>query len=376
MRNIHICLIVYILSILLSQNFVEIPGGDIQYSTLSSTSCNWIDFDNDGLLDLFVGNWDGQDVFYKNTGGDNFTEMFNQVTSDGPSTSSSTCGDFDSDGFTDIFISTLNSNNRLYRNIGDFQFELITDMPDILEGNLSRGCAWVDINNDGNLDLYVANSDMNNFLYISDASGILSKITDNIIVNEGGWSVCPNFSDYDNDGDLDLFVANFYNQINFLYRNNEENGFVRVTTGSFNTDYSSSFGASWGDIDNDLDVDLFVANRFGENNIIYRNDGNSNFTKLVNSVVSTSGGNSDGSTFADLDNDGDLDLLVCNWGNQRDLLFINDGYGNFIIDTVNTICGIPSTSRGVASGDYDNDGDIDVFVSKNGHNKLFKNLRQ
>src|SRR5690606_14181918 len=103
--------------------------------------------------------------------------------------------------------------------------------------------------------------------------------TTGIIVNDGGDGVGSAWGDYDNDGDLDLFVANDNNQNNALYSNNGDGSFTKVTTGDIVNNAGRSNGSSWGDYDNDGDIDLYVTNGdqpTAQSNFLYRNDGNSN----------------------------------------------------------------------------------------------------
>ena len=144
------------------------------------------------------------------------------------------------------------------------------------------------------MDLFVANyENQNNFLYRNNGDGTFTKITTGDIVTDGGQSVGSGWGDYDNDGDLDLFVTNRWGEDNFLYSNNGDGTFTKVTTGNIVTDGSYSGGGSWGDYDNDGDLDLFVANGGGssQNNFLYANNGNSNRwinIKCVGTVSNTS----------------------------------------------------------------------------------------
>ena len=161
------------------------------------------------------------------------------------------------------------------------------------------------------------------FQKITDREDIFTAITTGPVVTSGGGSAGSSWGDYDNDGDLDLFVANSGN--NFLYTNNGGGSFTAITTGPVVTDGGISFSGSWGDYDNDGDLDLFVAN--SGNNFLYANNGDGSFTAITTGVVVTSGGTSFGSSWGDYDNDGDLDLFVANF-NQNNFLYANNGNAN------------------------------------------------
>ena len=121
--------------------------------------------------------------------------------------------------------------------------------------------------------------------------------------------------------------------VNFLYHNNGDSTFSRITTGDMATDNAQSFGASWGDYNNDGNLDLFVANRNSQNNALYRNDGGGSFTKILTGPVVTDGKYSHGGSWGDYDNDGDLDLFVANGSlglPAADRLYRNDGGDVFI----------------------------------------------
>ncbi|MCH8838987.1 MAG: CRTAC1 family protein, partial [Candidatus Marinimicrobia bacterium] len=116
-----------------------------------------------------------------------------------------------------------------------------------------------------------------NFLYANNGDGSFTAVTGGPVVTDGGISVGGSWGDYDNDGDLDLFVANDNTQRNFLYANNGDGSFTAVTTGPVVTIFTSSAGSSWGDYDNDGDLDLFVTTAgLNHNNFLYANNGNAN----------------------------------------------------------------------------------------------------
>jgi len=144
----------------------------------------------------------------------------------------------------------------------------------------SAGCAWGDYDNDGYLDLFVANLGQKNFLYHNNSDGSFTLIRDAGIGQEASYSWSGAWADFDNDGHLDLFVAN--GQPNgtgvkdFLYRNRGDGTFEKITLGSLVNDTSAGDGCAWGDYNNDGFLDLFVTNLNGQNNFLYRNSGNSN----------------------------------------------------------------------------------------------------
>ncbi len=181
-------------------------------------------------------------------------------------------------------------------------------------------------------------------------------------MNDGGNSVTCAWGDYDNDGFQDVFVANgnfTTGENNFLYRNNGDGTFIKITTGSIVSDGGNSTGASWGDFDNDGDLDLYVTNYFTENNFLYRNDGAGTFTKITTGEIVNDGGASVGSAWGDYDNDGYLDLFVSNDNNQKESLYMNNGNGTFTKITPGDLITSGGRSPGSCWGDNATDGDLD-----------------
>jgi len=121
---------------------------------------------------------------------------------------------------------------------------------------------------------------------------------------------------------LDLFVANAGNQKNFLYQNNGDESFSKITVGEIVNDRGHSHGSAWGDYDNDGDLDLFVSNDQYQNNALYANNGDGNFTAITNNLTQD-GGQSFGAAWADYDNDGDIDLFTTNHELNKNFIYQN-----------------------------------------------------
>ena len=196
-----------------------------------------------------------------------------------------------------------------------------------------------------------------------------SDVTDIAGVGCTGSSRGVAWGDYDNDGDLDLYVAN-YNEANVLYRNNGDGTFTDVTSEAGVGCISHSYGVAWGDYDNDGDLDLYVAN-YGAN-VLYRNNGDGTFTDVTSEAGVSCTGSSLGVAWGDYDNDGDLDLYVANHY-EANVLYKNNGDGTFTDVTGAAGVGCTGSSYGVAWGDYDNDGHLDLYVANNGANVLYRN---
>ncbi len=342
----------------------------------------WADFNNDNFPDIFVTNNDentGKNNFlYMNNGNGTFEKVTEgTVVNDGGSSYAATAIDIDSDENMDLFVANHNENNFLYLGNGDGTFEKVTSGPVVTGGGKSVGCSWADYNLDFNIDLFVTNRDQQNFLYLGSGGTYFTKVLTGEIVTEIANSSGCAWGDYDNDGFPDVYVANS-GTASCLYHNNSNETFTKVNEEPFLSDVSSCSGASWADVDNDGDLDLFVSTgQLGMYvNWFYKNDGDGTFTKITDSPLVNEATWSSGSAFGDYDKDGDLDLAV--GGNDgNNLLFKNDGFGNFEKVLDNAFVNDGNYTEGLAWADFDNDGDLDIFAARNnyfgGNNTFYTN---
>ncbi|MCF7920381.1 MAG: FG-GAP-like repeat-containing protein, partial [Candidatus Cloacimonetes bacterium] len=345
--------------------FTQVTTGNLVNDESFTHGVSWADYDNDGFQDLFIVNQENQyNYLYHNDGNGGFTQVTTGDIVNCPGYSEGIAwGDYDNDGNIDLFIADETQSNLLYHNNGGGNFTRITTGIVVNDGGQSYSASWADYDNDGYLDLFVANSNGNNFLYRNNGDSSFTKITEGEIVNDGasGGGV---WADYNNDGYIDLLVPNWNR--NFLYRNNGDGTFFKVTTGAIVNDVSQTYSAAWGDCNNDGFADLFVAN-WQQNNCLYLNNTDGSFTKVTEGIIVNEVSVSVGCSWGDYDNDGDLDLYVANadntvWEIEPNFLYENDGYGNFTRimsgDIVDDFC----NSWQSAWADYDNDGDLDLYV--------------
>jgi len=354
-------------------NFQIASDNTIMTNSLNQTlACAWGDYNYDGRMDLYIATGLNQpDLLYKNMGGGNFTRITNCVPLVNGHSGGVNWTDYNKDGYLDI-LSVQHGTNLLYKGLPNGDFQQVTTGPIVTDNGLHRRAVWGDYNNDKYPDLFVANGDFqNDNLYLNNKNGTFTKITTGPVVTSGGYGSGCAWGDYNNDGWLDLFVAN--SGKNFLYKNNQNGTFTKITSGAIANDEDNSFGCNWGDYDNDGDLDMFVANNYGQKNALYRNDGNDNFTRMNGEAVSTDNSSSVGSVWGDYNNDKYPDLFVANGDFQNDNLYLNNKNGTFTKITTGPVVTSGGYGSGCAWGDYNNDGWLDLFVANSGKNFLYKN---
>jgi hypothetical protein len=264
-------------------------------------SAFWVDYDNDGLLDIFVKNVDSKSLLYHNNSDGTFTDKAASAgladLLDGWVIS---FADYDRDGYMDLVISGMTC--RLLHNERDGTFRDVTEAAGIRQLFRAEGVAWGDYNNDGYLDLFftcgatgvVHPSALTPVLYRNNGDGTFTDVTASAGLGAGTNSYTALWGDFDNDGYLDLFVAalgcgNGPNA-NRLYHNNGDGTFTDVAESvglQLNDGVSPHFGASWGDYDNDGFLDLVIKDGLPDKSLkgqhrLFHNSGNSNhFLKIA-----------------------------------------------------------------------------------------------
>ncbi len=295
--------------------FERIITGPLVADTQETIVAFWIDYDNDGFLDLLVGKWDFPKTLYRNNGDGTFRRMAsNEVGDLGMHPGKNAAGaaaDYDDDGDADLVFTVAHSGpNRFYRNNGNGIFTLM-DPAIFAIGNKttsSMGLAWEDFHNRGKLDVFIVNGGVefreDDFYYRNNGDGTFTALTSNqvgsVVADASPGYGCA-AADYDNDGYIDLFVTNpgigvpGPPEANLLHRNNGDGTFSLVELGSLASDRANSTSCAWGDYDNDGAMDLFVANgawaSFGRGPqacALYRNNGNSNHWLKLNLVGTVS----------------------------------------------------------------------------------------
>jgi enediyne biosynthesis protein E4 len=396
----------------------------------------FLDYDNDGRLDIFFVNGakiddpmapgrmpDKSDrkywnrLYHQNPDG-TFTDVTEKAGLTGIPQNrygmGVAVGDFDNDGFEDIYV-TGYGGNTLYHNNGDGTFTDVTARAGVAAGGWSTSAGFFDYDNDGKLDLFVARylewsfdadrfcgehrpggrsychpdnyGGITNVLYHNNGDGTFTDVSQKAgVANPTGKSLGVAFADFDGDGWTDIYVANDSAQC-FLYRNNHDGTFtdVSLTAGvGFNEDGKTfaGMGVDFSDYDNDGLPDIIVTDLSDQRYMLYRNNGDGTFTDVTNAsgigraTLKYSGWSA---RLVDLDNDGWKDLFVAqghvmdnievtspNLKYLQPPLFLRNLRGRFSEAGAGPALKTPWAGRGAAFGDLDNDGDIDIVVANIG----------
>jgi len=396
----------------------------------TGAGCAFFDYDNDGWMDIYLVNSGKCDFFapdpplrnalYRNNRDGTFTDVTEKAGLVHSGWGQGVCiGDYDNDGFEDLFVAYF-GKNVLYHNNGDGTFTDATEKAGVA-GNGKRwnsGCAFVDYDRDGKLDLFVANyidldlatapvpesgpclykgvmvacgppglNGGKNILFHNNGDGTFSDVSQSsgILDANGTYGLGVLTGDFDNDGWPDIYVAND-STASALYQNQKNGKFkdIALEAGcalSADGKPQAGMGVSAADYDMDGNLDIVKTNFAGDTPSLYHNLGGSAFEDAT--FPAGLGRHTQylgwGCGFFDFDNDGWPDILICN-GHvypeveqlrteagyaQRKLLYRNLRNGKFedISEAVGPGISVPSASRGCAFGDFDNDGDIDFVVN-------------
>jgi TolA-binding protein len=340
------------------------------------------DYDSDGDIDLYVGSYDEATSTYKHWLFNNEMSRFKDVSEEAGlrhsgNESSASFADYDNDGFLDLYI-VKDNGNILYRNAGKGIFENVTDKS--LTGAKTGGnkAVFFDMDHDGDLDLYVTGL-KSNLMFRNNGDGTFLEMAEKMgVAAKDANSRDASFGDFDDDGDIDFFVSN-ENASNILFSNQRQGIFKDVTAESGLKSDGGSESPAVGDYNNDGFLDLFVTSVKG-NSELYRNKGNGSFELVKNSKEMFSALQKVkvyDAKFFDFDNDGYQDLVIAGEpfekGGRGLFLYHNDGKGNFE-DVSRLLPDEPKTGRQIALFDYNDDGDIDVVIAGiNGGITLLRN---
>lgn len=359
-----------------------------EYGT--SMDAVWGDYDNDGHLDLYVVKW-GCNILYHNNGNGTFTDVTEDAgVRDCGNGNAAVWVDYNDDSYPDIYIGNY------------FRYVDLWDLDD----TMVMHC-----------DFETARDAGPNVFYRNNGDGTFTDVSYELGVADSGWTLDIGCADYDNDGDMDIINANDFGQ-DKVYRNNGDGSFTDITHQAIGWDTHKGMNVDFGDYNNDGYLDLYVSNIYTqeyvrEGNQLYRNNGDGTYMDVSFETETYDGGWSWGAKFWDLDNDGDLDLMnacgyisggegeyftdlaiavtqpdfdptnAASWPTIGDKTF--SGYqpsrvwrneGSEVFTEVAAELGLNDVGdgRGLAIADYDNDGDLDVYISNQGQNAtLYRN---
>ena len=347
-----------------AEEFIDITS-DAGLSGISgSYAVSWGDFHNDGYPDLWVG---GDDVLYSNDRDGTF--------SPGPSLSgggrAGHWGDYNNDGNLDFFAS---NDIHLHLNNGDSTFTLQNNGAAGLTGPTNLGdVGWIDYNEDGLLDIWAPDGYQGNYIFHNDGdSTFTARGPDSLGLTPSSNGETTLMGDYDGDGHTDILYRSTAVQ---LWKSNGDGTFTNTTSGagiSLSGTSGGYNGTAWGDYNNDGDLDLYGGQ--GGSNKLYENNGDGTFTDVTSSAgVAGPSATTRGVSWGDYDNDGDLDLYVAHSDGANNL-FHNNGDGTFTDKAFLLGLDYGSGSYGATWADFDLDGDLDLFLgNSSSSSRLYRN---
>lgn len=296
--------------------FTDVTAGS-RIANMRLRSAAWADFDNDNLLDLVVGTIKGgaPPILYKNQGGGVFTDVSEKagITKRGGTVRHVVWVDFDKDGKLDIFQANLSGSPFLYRGKKNGTFEEVSSKTGLGGKSKSNSAVFFDFNNDGFIDLFLANDGLNRF-YQNNGKGAFTDNTDAVgLGGDPGWdSVAACAGDFDNDGFIDLYVVNIFSTTrvrNALYKNNNGKSFTDITDQTGTGDVGDGRTCAWVDFDGDGRLDLFTTNHLNPSKL-FRNSGSSKFTDVASQAGLDKPIDVFAATWGDYNNDGFMDVFL------------------------------------------------------------------
>ncbi len=353
---------------------VYIPGGGVAFA----------DYNNDGYVDMVIATYN-KFKLYKNNGDGTFADVTaaSGINFTGLSLKSAVFGDYNNDGWRDLYLTSWYDGNKLYKNNGDGTFTDVTTsagvgVPIFYQ---STCAAWGDYNKDGLLDLYVGNygniegmGDQPNILFKNNGNGTFTDVTTQAGVADsiGKKPLGITIFDYDLDGWQDIYINMDKEQRSTMFHNNGNGTFTDVTVASGTNCHVDAMGTSIADYNHDGLLDIYVSNG-PPGNILYKNNGNGTFTDVTLQTGTSVNKECWGNNFIDYNNDGWLDIFAtaAHGIDRCDVLLRNNGNNTFTNVGFNIGVKDSAFSFGTAKADIDNDGYPDFCVTITDSNAHF-----
>ena len=286
--------------------------------------------------------------------------------------------DIDNDGDIDLYT----TKNFLFRNLGNGNFERLNDFQSLSSSQLGNGTSWADFDNDGDIDLFLSGKP--SIVYKNEGKGIFEAITNGPIgqnADNRGWTGA--WADYDNDGFVDLVIAHprgFLGSPNIpsrFFKNKGDGRFTQIISYEFTRVLAPYTVATWSDYDLDGDMDLFIGSGpagTAARDYIYNNkltdSGVADFQKITTDPIGTDLQDGQVWNWIDYDNDGDLDAMVTNYSGAVNRFYKNN---NGSYESKSNSLTVGGAYLGNSWGDIDNDGDLDVILTSEGSCQIFMN---
>lgn len=354
------------------------PGGE------KVTGQAWGDYDQDGWLDLYLTNTNGRNLLFHNNGDGTFSEssISDHVALPMSLSGGAVFADYNNDGWPDLYVVNW-GENKLFMNVAGNAFTDVTEKAGVGDENNGKTASWGDFDQDGALDLYVANWSCSpkcgrssegdkDVLYRNNGDGTFADYSRLLGSKARGAGFVASFVDFDNDGDLDIYLVNdeFINPVgNALWRNDGPGCdgwcFTEISAETGSDTRVMGMGLATGDYDNDGDFDFYFSNA-GPMTLLTNEDGR--FTNNAPTAgVEFPLGVGWGAVFLDYDNDGWQDLYLAimdsvREGTAANPLFHNNGDGTFADLGAASGAANEGATIGVAYADYDRDGWVDLVI--------------
>jgi len=382
---------------IISLSLFSIGFSQIQFANVAQTSglnntefgfgtlgggISFYDFNQDGLDDITMSTANTQNVRFFENNANGFTEVFMNGINAPYENKSVIWVDYDNDGDLDFYVTNYLVSNHLYQNDGNYNFTEVSQSAGLTKSFLkSWGASWADYDRDGDLDLFILHRDgLNqlepNILYKNNGDGTFTDVSSVAGLSlQNHMSFCAAFFDYNNDGWLDLYIANDKTPTNLLYKNNADGTFTDISALSQSNIDMDAMSTTIGDYNKDGFFDIYITNT-SSGNVFLNNNADGTFTDIAPLTNTTFNSVGWGAVFLDADLDTDLDIYVSgsmdgSQGMPSAAFYeqINPSLFNELPDS--SMPNDNAISFSNAIGDFNNDGKPDIVVLNFSPNDLF-----